>query len=761
MKKPHFSNLISYSIRPLVFGMLFIPTIISAAHLSDACPSGEATEVARETSLPTSRLNVARMGTDATGMELSQTIADDPFELIMQRVLEQSYKRLVNQKESSEQVMAKFDAATGAFSDVDYASIARTHWPPLVHLQRISGWVEAYTNPQNSNYGRDEFYEKIEKGLRFWHERNPWCHNWWYNQIAEPQCMGLLLIRMRTAKRQLPKELEQQLLERIKSDGGDPAKWTGANRTDIALHWIYRACLSRDEADLKKAIDNAYSPLCYTTKEGFQHDNSYFQHGVQLYIGGYGDEIIKGITSIGMLTRGTSYAIPKEKLEILTRFVRGTYYPVIRGQYLLFDVLGRGMSRPHNTLRAGSAYLDRLMVLDPEHKEEYETIKARVTGKQGADYGVKPAHTHYFRADYTLHSRPHYSFDVRTVSTRTMRCEYGNEENLKTYFVSDGCTNIALQGDEYADIFPVWNWTCIPGTTAPQMKEIPMAKGGWQTRGTSTFAGGVSDSLYGASTYAYYDSYKEVNTGAHKGWFFFDDEVVCLGSDITSTATDQVLTTVNQCLTHGEEVLVEQHGKPTSLNAESSLNGPASWVLHRGVGYLFPKGGELTVTRRTQQGSWYDINHSHANDILTREVLTLNLSHGVRPSQGDYAYIVLPGVKDIKSLRRYSKSNPIEIVSNEPDRQVVRHKKLKIWQCIFYQPGSFDHPALRVEVDAPCILMLKEEPSGKVTVHLADPQQKQQEIHLSVSRKGMEKRTICFDFRNTGIYAGKSIRKML
>lgn len=62
-----------------------------------------------------------------------------------------------------------------------------------------------------------------------------------------------------------------------------------------------------------------------------------------------------------------------------------------------------------------------------------------------------------------------------------------------------------------------------------------------------------------------------------------------MGSDITSTATDQVLTTVNQCLTHGEEVLVESKGKPTSLNAESSLNGPASWVLHRSVGYLFPK----------------------------------------------------------------------------------------------------------------------------------------------------------------------------
>ncbi len=45
MKKPHFSNLISYSIRSLVLGVLFIPNLTFAAHLSDACHSGEATEV--------------------------------------------------------------------------------------------------------------------------------------------------------------------------------------------------------------------------------------------------------------------------------------------------------------------------------------------------------------------------------------------------------------------------------------------------------------------------------------------------------------------------------------------------------------------------------------------------------------------------------------------------------------------------------------------------------------------------------------------
>ena len=75
-------------------------------------------------------------------------------------------------------------------------------------------------------------------------------------------------------------------------------------------------------------------------KEGFQHDNSYFQHGRQLYIGGYGDEILKGVTQIAMYTKGTQYAIPQDKLALLSKFMRETYYATIRGQYMLFDVLG-------------------------------------------------------------------------------------------------------------------------------------------------------------------------------------------------------------------------------------------------------------------------------------------------------------------------------------------------------------------------------------------------------------------------------------
>ena len=63
--------------------------------------------------------------------------------------------------------------------------------------------------------------------------------------------------------------------------------------------------------------------------------------------------------------------------------------------------------------------------------------------------------------------------------------------------MSDGCTNITQTGDEYFNIFPVWNWCHIPGTTAPQLEKVPMDPKAWGVLGTSTYAGGVSDSIYG------------------------------------------------------------------------------------------------------------------------------------------------------------------------------------------------------------------------------------------------------------------------
>lgn len=672
----------------------------------------------------------------------------DEFESLMQKIRQDFVSNPDIDKE-----LTLYNEQDGSFTDVDYASIQRTNWPPLVHIDRISDFVFAYTNPKNKHYQEEALYGKIEKGLEYWHERNPWCHNWWYNQIAEPQKLGVLLIQMRTGVKQLPAELEQKLLQRVREDGGDPAKWTGANRTDIALHWIYRSCLQRNEKDLAYALENVYNPVVYTTGEGFQHDNSNFQHGQQLYIGGYGDEILKGVTQVAMYTHGTRFAIPQDKLALLSKFMRETYYPTIRGKFMLFDVMGRSVSRPNVPDKSGTAlFARRMTVLDPAHADEFKAIIARLEERQPAEYALKPLHTHYFRGDYTLHVRPGYTFDVRMVSNRTVRLEYGNEENLKTYFISDGCTNIVRRGNEYDGIFPTWNWTRIPGVIAPQLKEIPMAASDWQCMGTSTFAGGVSDSLYGVTTYAYLDTYKDMNVGGHKAWFFFDDEVVCLGSDIQCATPEEVYTTVNQCIASPEGGLILTKGKEQAVPSKEATYKEVDGVLHDGVGYLFPQGGQIVTGIQRQSGDWNDINKSHKGRV-EKDVFTLCLNHGKQPKGDKYAYIVVPGKQTAAELDTYRKEAAVEIVENTADLQAVHHKKLGIWQMVFYRPGTFKHKGLTIRVDRPCALMLKE---GKATpvLHVSDPGQTMQPIRIEVTLPGKKMQQVDFRPSDNAIYAG-------
>lgn len=693
------------------------------------------------------------LGASSLCLQAANTYEKNEFESFMQKIRQDFMTN-----PSIDEALNHYNEKDGSFDDVDYASIQRTHWPPLVHVERISDFVYAYTNPQNKYYKDPSLYGKIVKGLTYWHERNPWCHNWWYNQIAEPQLLGVLLIQMRSGEKKLPKELEQKILERMKTDGGDPAKWTGANRTDIALHWIYRSCLSADAESLNYAMENVYSPIVYTTKEGFQHDNSNFQHGQQLYIGGYGDEILKGVTQVAMYAHGTRFAIPAEKLRIISKFMRETYYPSIRGKYMLFNVMGRSISRPGTPDKSSTAlFAQRMQVLDEKHTAEYQEIIDRLKEKQPAHHAVRPVHTHYFRGDYTLHVRPNYTFDVRMVSNRTIRCEYGNGENLKTYFMSDGSTCLVLNGDEYDGIYPVWNWARIPGTTAPQFTEIPKAANDWQTPGTSTFAGGVSDSLYGVSVYKYIDKYKNIRTGAQKAWFFFDDEIVCLGAGISSAADEKVYTTVNQSLARQGTAQVTAKGITTAIPSGETVYTDPEYIMHGGIGYVFPQGGNVCISNQAQSGTWYEINNSiNDKNEVKKDVFTLCIDHGRQPTAGSYAYIIVPDKHSAVELKKHLKKNQIEICSNNERLQAVRNHQLDIWQMVFYEAGKYTDKAVCIEADRPCTVMLKDKGKKKYEVHIADPGQTGKPVNVKFTFAGKKKEThtICFFPDKDPTYAG-------
>lgn len=650
----------------------------------------------------------------------------------------------------------------GSYPDIDYASTDRTDWAPLKHIDRLLAMGLAYTHTNSKYYANDNLKAKMDLMLTYWHNHKPSSNNWYQNEIGEPQRMGQYLILVQNlGKDKVPADLFTKSITRLKDKGGNPGAQTGANRVDVALHWMYRGCLTEDKDLLRESMDYIYSTIEYTTgAEGIQHDNSFTQHGRQLHIGSYGDVFLAGITKACNYAAGTRYAIAGEQLAILSRLVKDTYLSTIRGEYMSYNVIGRASTRPGATRKSGgTAIIERMKALDPAHVTEYDKAIKRINGTEYPNYGLDPKSTHFFRSDYTLHQRPAYTADLRLVSTRTARNEYlkDNGEGLKQYFMSDGSTGILVKGNEYYNIFPVWNYAKVPGVTCPEFKEIPQAST-YIKMGQSGFVGGVTDSLYSVSAYKYTDTDTQfgVNTSANKAWFFFDKEIVCLGNNIKSSSDFQVNTTVNQCVLDGE-VIISTNGNESILKAgdynyENNLN----WALHGNVGYYFPNKGHLQLSAGERTGSWYDINTNYADEEVKNNVFTLSFNHGVQPTDEEYEYIIVPGISTKEEAKAY-KTDHIEVIVNSDSIQAVYHKELKIYGLVFYKAAGFKKHGLTVEADAGCVVLVKDADKAETVVYVSDPTNGSNAINLGIETPAVKGRRLV-TYQGIAPYQGRSMK---
>lgn len=620
----------------------------------------------------------------------------------------------------------------GGYSDIDYSVTSRTGWEPGLHISRLLPMAYAYISPNSSFYSNKVLYQKIAKGIDFWIASNPKSNNWYHTQVSEPLSFGLILIAMREGNKKLSSEIERKVIDRWRNNGSHPANRGGSNTSEIGLHWMYFACLTEDEELLDTALYYIFKPIEFTDYQGFQVDYSFFQHGCQLYIGGYGETILESVLQTAVCVKETKFGLSEDKKDLLRHYVLFSYSNVIRGDVINWNCLGRQLSRV-DYLRDSQrrvAIIDKMIEVDPPYEEEYRTIRNRLLGVILPSDGVNPYHTHYYRGDYTVHVRPDYSFSTRMLSTRTCRQEKGNGENLLGYYLSDGATDIACSGNEYTNIMPLWDWNKIPGVTAPLLDSIPKTPELWQVYGTSDFAGGVSDSIYGCSAYRYYDEYSGVNTGACKGYFFFDDEVVCLGAGIRSD--HHAVTTVNQCWGGQEFVCGSNNGNIVKFDGETeetSLVG-AQWVLHDDIGYYFPVNQKVRAKNKETKGNWRWISTVQEDKEISGRVFTLCLDHEVPVENTTYSYIVRPN-SSITVMNDYAEHCPIEILANTDSVQIVRHSKLNLTECIFYRGCKYSGSDMTIQSSSPCAVILKRREKDYL-VHIADPTQSRQTISVGI-----------------------------
>ena len=623
----------------------------------------------------------------------------------------------------------------GSYTDINYLSKIETAWPPLLHLKRLNYLTLGFVIKNNQYFNNQEVLASIVSGLRYWYAQKPSSSNWFQNDIAVPTAIGEILILLNHNKLQLPVSLQDSLLKSMQQ--GNVYKSIGANKLDIATHMLYRACVTKDKTLMAAVLEQAFYPISFTSQQGLQYDYSYLQHGPQLQIASYGEVFLKGEYKVASWVQGTIYALSADKLKILNNYLINSYLKTIRGRYIDFNTEGRGISRNDildkksiTEASVNNSLLGLAKKASPENTALINEAQNRVNQIQAPSFKILPSHTHFWKADYTLHTRPTYSFNVRSVSKRTVRAEVGNNENLLGKFLPDGSTNIQRSGAEYFNIMPIWEWDKIPGITSRDYQIDQPFTIEWGERGLGFFTGGVSDSLYGASVYDF--NYNEVI--AKKAWFFFDKQVVCLGAGINSFATQNIVTTVNQSWLKGK-VLAYADEKIIRVKSKKSISKPI-WIWHDSIGYYFPDSAKLEITNQKQKGSWAKINASRSKSAIASKVFKMWFNHGVDPVDATYAYIVRPGIsqQDIK----FDKQQEIEILANSKTMQAVKNETLNILQVVFYEAGVLTDENISIKVDQPCIVLIKNIATKNPEIHLADPTQKLKELNIAISSKMMK-----------------------
>ncbi|MDI4647654.1 polysaccharide lyase family 8 super-sandwich domain-containing protein [Cohnella hashimotonis] len=641
------------------------------------------------------------------------------------------------------------------------------------HYTRLKAMALAYATPGTSLYQDARLGDDIVAALDWLqsHLYTPTAAqygNWWNWQIGVPNRLTDILILMYDELTPAQIKAAAASIDRHIGDIASPSfTQTGANRSDIMLIEVRLGLLEHNYKRLMQARDGMTPLFEYVTSgDGFYEDGSYVQHTTIAYTGSYGEVLIQGLGNLMLLLNGSDWQPVAPEAGRIYEWIDKGFAPILYKGQAIDMTRGRAIVRP-----AGDAYYSARNILtgiariaQTAPASQAEALKALVKGEfayqlqRGVSYyrlpldladTVKdwmndvsipaaeelPAHYELNGMARSIHQGSDYLFGVSKSSKRIATYELTNGENPKGWYTGDGMTYLYNSDlSQYADSF--WatvDWKRLPGTTVAvrDRQAADYQNGDGETTPANSWAGGATLGSYGVTGMNLMQTGTSLN--AYKSWFAFDDEIVALGAGISSGDSLPVETIVEQ------RKLKSDNANAFSVDGESMegtfadrIVANARWAHLDGnagegsdIGYVFPDGGPLIVSRQLQEGRWSDIALANPpsatvpSQLLSDYYLTMRLTHGTTPSDETYQYVLLPGATEARTAS-YAGSPDVSIVANTASVQAVREDSLHATGFSFWRDEIASAGGLTSDRKA-SVMLREDEADGTVELAVADP----------------------------------------
>lgn len=634
----------------------------------------------------------------------------------------------------------------GAWPDINYADTKRSGWEPKLHAERILELAKLYHTPACSSFDNPYHHSPqleadIHKALGYWFRTRPVCKNWWYNQIGVPKTLGRALLLFQN---QLTKEEKEGAIQTMQQASFG---MTGQNKVWLAGNVLMRGLLQEDLALVKAARDSIFSELTTGQPEGIQKDWSFHQHGPQQQFGNYGLSYLTEMSFFANVFAGTSLALSESQQEILTCFLLEGYRWIIWHGYMDVNALDRQLFQNAQLHKAFSIAFAAQALLNnntPKRVHEINRFLSQnflsersFTGSSdslrpldnhgfgkdlassdkgvSSDASVFQGHKHFQESDQTIHRASTWMASVKMASTRVIGTELINEDNLKGYYMADGATYIYQRGDEYLNIFPLWDWRKIPGITSYNTSSPIPTLYGSQSRNQSAFVGGVTDGHFGMTAM----KMERDGLKAHKSWIFTDQFIVYLGAGIQTDSNVVVTTSVDQRI---------QQGNLLSISSASEQR-----FFHDHTGYIFLQPTACVAQILKRSGQWHDFMGMYQPAPVEGNVMTLYINHGLKPTDGSYAYLILPSTTVAKTAEFLSSS--IHILHNDTIQQSLSLFDGKFFFITAYAPCSLRlNPNFLFEAISPGIYQMRIH-NNKLFIYATDPTHLLSDLNIRINHQ--------------------------
>lgn len=314
-------------------------------------------------------------------------------------------------------------------------------------------------------------------------------------------------------------------------------------------------------------------------------------------------------------------------------------------------------------------------------------------------------------------------------------------ENRYGRYQSYGTLSVIYSGDEKTNGFnnQKWDWNYNPGATTKVLPWEKLIAGSKRVDEYSNkrFSGslqfnlqnkGFLDKIFGTYGMFAMDFQEKINLGfggvttsdTHdptftfkKSNFYFNDIIICLGSNINSTDLGHsIITTLYQNCTTPSDIIVNNGTYSTTGVTTTYSESKDNWVLDNfGTGfYIQNKSGDLKVQRKNQTTPSQNQNDPSILNPATQAAIGF-LDHGAAPINKDYEYVVVPNTNtsNMQSLATSfgnTSTKPYEILNKDSNSHIIQHKATEIYGFALFEPNkSIPGNTNIVTNDYPCLVM--------------------------------------------------------